>query len=1078
MKNLYKIKLRIVMVAVLLITSASVWAQERVISGAVKDENGASMPGVNILVKGTANGTVSDGDGNFKVGVPDSDAILVFTFVGYATSEIIVGSKSVVNVQLTPDVQTLSELVVTGYAVQEKKDITGSVSVIKASDLVAVKTSDFAGQLAGRAPGVTVGTSGQPGAAVNVRIRGISTFGNNDPLYVIDGVPTQGAYQNSFNANDIESIQILKDAAASSIYGSRAGNGVVIITTKKGKAGATKVEYNGYSGVQSITKTLDLLNPTEYAQATWASFQNFGRTPPKAQYGSGASPVLPDYIFPSGAFVGDPKVDPSNYSINIDAPDFNSGKNPKYNITPANKEGTNWWNEVFAPASIQEHNISIGGGSDKSRFNVSANYFDQKGIMQFTNYSRYTLRANSEFTVKKNIKIGENLQVSYVSNVSPPGGNQTEGSVVSNILKTQSIVPVYDIAGNFAGSKGAGLGNGSNPYAQLYRNKENKRQDVRMFGNIYGEFRFLKDFTARTSIGVDYGAGYWFNFNPRTVENAEPTTSNNYNENASYNANWTWTNTVTYDKTLGDHTIKAFVGYESVYNSGRGITGGRSNYFTDAQSAWGLNGLADAKSQTNSSYYYVNTLASVFGRADYSYKDKYLLSATIRRDGSSNFGPNVRYAVFPAGSIGWRISQESFLQSAKFLDDLKIRIGWGQTGNQNINGGNAFSTYAGGANFANYDLNGTSNSAQTGFAPNSVGNVNTKWETTTQTNLGVDAAFFGGKLDVTVDVYTRATKDLLYQARFSGTAGLVSPPFINVGSMENKGIDIGINYKGEITNDLRYNIGFNISHYKNTVTSVDGISNGFFTGGGSRFGDISRSQVGSSISQFYGYKIGGIFQNAADITAWADQTGATGSAGVAPGKFKFVDVNGDNKVDGKDLTLIGNPHPKFTFGLNVGLNYKNFDFTMFIMGKIGNDLYNYNKWFTDFNSFQGNRSKDFLYNSWTPERPNAKLPILDSNDNVSNGFSHSYYVEDGSFVRARTISLGYTIPSSALGKIGIERLRIYVQGQNLFTITNYSGLDPDISQQGTGNNSDQTIGIDFGNYPVARTIMGGLSLTF
>ena len=1074
MKKLYSKAKRLVLLFVWLACSHAVLAQERVVTGTVKDENGGTMPGVNVLVSGTSNGTVTDASGKFSISV-GSGARLSFSFIGYTSQEVEVGSSTTMGVSMKVDITELSEIVVTGYATQEKRDITGAVSVIKVSDLTAIKTSDFAGQIAGRAPGVTVGTSGEPGAAVNVRIRGISTFGNNDPLYVIDGMPTQGSYQNSINPNDIESIQILKDAAASSIYGSRAANGVVIITTKTGKSGATKVEYNSYVGIQSITKTLELLNPTEYADLVFKSYKNFGRTPPAGMYGSGANPVIPDYIYPSGAFAGDPRVNMANYSNDIDGPGFGT---TKFLITKANKAGTNWFDEIFSPAPIQEHNLNVSGGSEKNRFNISMNNFNQKGIMEFTNFKRVTVRANSEFNVKKNIKIGENLQVSYIQNVGQPGGNQNEGNAISNIWKTQSIVPVYDEGGNFAGSKGINLGNGQNSYAQLFRNKDNKGQYTRMFGNVYAEAVFLENFTIRTSMGVDYGTGYEYGFNFRSIEAAEPSASNSYYERARYNSGWTWTNTLTYSKSFGEHNIKAFVGYEAIKNSGRGLDGGRANYFTDVQSAWGLNGIADPKSQTNSSFYYVNSLASVFARADYGFQDKYLVSATIRRDGSSNFGKENIYAVFPAASVGWRISKEGFLQSATFVDDLKLRIGWGKTGNQNIDGGNAFSTFRGGANFSNYSLNGASNSTATGFAPNSVGNSGTKWETTTQTNIGIDAGFFGGKLDVTLDVYKRVTEDLLYRAQFAGTAGLVTPPFINIGSMENIGIDVGINHRGEITKDLTYNIGFNISQYKNTVTAVDGISTGFFTGGGSRFGDISRSQVGSPIAMFYGYQLGGIFQNAADVAAWPDQTGATGAAGIAPGKFKFIDVNGDNKVDGKDLTTIGNPHPKFNLGLNLGLNYKNFDFTVFVVARVGNDIYNYNKWFTDFNSFQGNRSKDMLYNSWSPERPNAILPILDSNDNISNGFSTSYYVEDGSYLRAKNISLGYTLPGDITSKIGLDKVRVYVQGQNLFTLTKYTGLDPELSQQGTGNNSDRTIGIDYGNYPVARTIMGGLRLTF
>ncbi|MGK7391673.1 MAG: SusC/RagA family TonB-linked outer membrane protein [Candidatus Cyclobacteriaceae bacterium M2_1C_046] len=1070
----FQIKLRLLIpcLALVCFTMSGAWAQERTVSGTLTSvEDGQPLPGVSVVLKGTSIGTVTDIDGKYKISVPSDGGVIVYSFIGLTTKEVEVNNQSVIDVQMEENVLALSEVVVTGYTTQRKKDITGAVSVVEPEELKAVAAASFTQQLEGRAAGVTVGTSGAPGAGVNVRIRGISTFGNNDPLVVVDGVQMNSAYMNSINPNDIESIQILKDASAASIYGSRASNGVIIITTKKGHAGETKVSYDAYHGSQTVGRTMDLLNPTEYADMIWQSYGNANQTPPSAMYGDGASPVLPNYIWPSGAMTVDESTysnDPSNLNL----------------ITRANQEGTDWYDEIFRSAPISSHNINISGGTDKSRFNLGMNYFDQEGTVIHNYFKRGTIRANSEFKVKDAITVGENFQISFIEEVGIPGGNQNEGNPISMAYRMQSIVPVYDIAGNFAGAKGANLGNANNPVAQLYRNKDNKGRYARIFGNVFAQVDFLKDFSARTSLGIDYGTGYRYAFNFRNIEAAEPSASNSYNEHSNYNFGWIWTNTLNYSKTIGDlHNVTALVGYEALLNQGRGLGGSRANYFTTTQTAWGLNSIADPASQTNYSYAYFNALASAFGRIDYTYNNKYLVNVTVRQDGSSRFGDE-KYATFPAASIGWRVSQEGFLQNVDFIDDLKIRYGWGKTGNQYIRDGNAYSIYGGGPGRTFYDLGGTNNSIRTGYAQISLGNPGTRWESQTSNNIGLDASLFAGKLEIILDVYKRVTEDLLFNPALPGTAGLAQPPYINIGSMQNKGIDLAINNRGIIAGGLTYDIGFNISHYKNEILTVSGTESGFFTSAGSRFGNIAMNQPGGSMGQFYGFQILGIFQNQAEVDA------APAQAGAGVGRFRFADVNGrdseglltglpDGIIDDADRTFIGNPHPDFTYGFNLGLNYKGFDFTTFFQGVYGNDIYNYTKWWTDFNSFQGNRSQRMLDESWTPERgTSATLPMLDASDDFSNSVSHSYYVEKGSYLRARNVQLGYTLPHAKIGKVGLDNLRLYVQAQNLFTITNYSGMDPAISQQGFGENSDRTVGIDYGNYPTPKTYLLGVSATF
>jgi TonB-dependent starch-binding outer membrane protein SusC len=1064
MKNKFYFFKNVFAILILLAFSLSVQAQDRRVTGKVTALDGQGLPGATIQIKGSQTGVTSDANGGFGINVKSGNDVIVVSSVGYKSREIKVGTQSTVNVTLDEDVSALGEVVVTGYSSQQKRDITGAVSTIKTKDLISVPSADFAGQLQGRAAGVQVGQSGEPGAGVAVRIRGISTFGDNNPLYVIDGVPTQGAYQNAFNANDIESIQILKDASAASIYGSRASNGVIIITTKKGGSGKTIFTYDGSYGTQSAANKIDLLtNSQDYANLVWEGYRNGGIEVPRVQYGTGATPVIPDYIVPSAGKLG--SVDESKYSYDPNNP----------NLITRSSAGTDWQSEIFKTAAVTQHNIGIQGGNAAAKFSLGLNYFDQQGIAIATNFRRYTFRANSDFNLGKYIKIGENLSLSYINQVNLRGGNQNEGNVLSNIIKTQPAMPVYDIAGNFAGIGAIGFGNGYNPVAQAIRNKDNPQQWVRLFGNTFAEAKILKDFTLKTSIGVDYGIGFGTTFNYYDFERgAEKSSSNSFQEFAQYGQTWVWTNTLTYDKKFGtDHVLKAYVGYEAVNSTGRRIDASRAQYFTEDQNAWTLGSLANPASQTNGSYTWSNSLASIFGRAEYSFMDKYLLSATVRRDGSSNFGPANRYAVFPAASVGWRISQEKFMKDLAFIYDMKVRVGWGQTGNQNIPGGNAFSTYGGGSSFSNYAINGSSNSVASGFAPNQLGNPLTKWETQTSTNIGLDVSLLKGKIDVNLDWYTRKTSDLLFNVSNPGTAGLANAPYINVGAMENKGIDLGITYRNTI-GKLRYEATGNFSTYKNKILTIDGSENGNpFYSNGSRINNIIKNASGTPISSFWGYQIAGIFQTQAEVDA-------SNQASAKVGRWKFKDVSGDGKINGDDLTFIGNPHPDFTYGVNLSASYGGWDVTAYFQGVSGNDIWNDMRWFTDFEStFPSNKSIRLLKDSWSPTNPNALLPKNDASDNQPS-LPVSYYLEKGSYFRAKNIEVGYSFPASTLSKMGMSRLRVYLQTTNLFTITKYTGYDPDITQRNPGDQfgSDKTIGVDYGNYPKPRIFTLGVNLKF
>jgi TonB-dependent starch-binding outer membrane protein SusC len=1056
-----------VMAIVLLLTlSLSVLAQDRRITGKVinsSDEQG--LPGATVQIKGSQTGTSTDANGNFALNLKSGNDILVISSIGFKTKEVKVGTQTTVNVALDDNVNSLDEVIVTGYTSQQKKDITGAVSTIKTKDMIAAPSADFAGQLQGRAAGVQVGQSGEPGAGVAVRIRGIGTFGDNNPLYVIDGVPAQGAFQNAFNANDIESIQILKDASASSIYGSRANNGVIIITTKKGQNGKTIVTYDASYATQRAANRIDLLTSSQdYANLTFDAYKNAGQTPPSSQYGSGSTPVLPDFIYPSGGKAGSAAVDPKLYSADPSNP---------YLITPASK-GTDWQSEMFRSAPMTQHNLGISGGSQTARFALGLNYFDQQGILPPNAFKRYTFRANSDYNIGKFVKIGENLNMSYIKQINQPGGNQNEGNILSNIIKTQPIQPVYDIAGNFSGNKGSGLGNGYNPVAQAVRNQNNEQKYVRLFGNLYLEAQVLKGLTLRTSIGGDYSFGFGYAFRSLDFERSEPSASNGFSEFGNYNQSYTFTNTITYDTKIGaDHNISFLAGYEAIEGYGRGINAGRAQYFTEDQNGWTLGGIGTESTQTSSSYVYNNSLASVFGKLNYSFGDKYLASVTVRRDGSSNFGPDTRYAVFPSASIGWRISQESFMKDLTFIQDMKIRASWGQTGNQNIPGGNAYSTYGAGSSFANYALNGSSNSTYGGFAQNRIGNPGTKWEAATQADIGLDLSLLKGKIDVSLDWYTRQTDGFLFQKALPATAGLASPPFVNVGQMENKGVDLSVTYRNNI-GKLRYDVTGNFGTYKNTILTIDGSKETSVFQDGSRVSQIINNKPGYAISSFWGYQTAGFFQTQGEVDA-------SKQPGAAIGRWKFKDINGDGKIDGSDQTIIGNPHPDFTYGLNIAATYGSWDATIYVQGVQGNQIWNDTKWFTDFfASFPSNKSSRLLNNSWTPSNPNALLPKNDVSDTYSSTQPLSYYVESGSYLRLKNLELGYTFPAQTISKLGMSRLRVYVQGSNLLTFTKYSGYDPDLTQRNVGdtNGADRTMGVDYGNFPKAETLTLGVNLKF
>jgi TonB-linked SusC/RagA family outer membrane protein len=1065
---------------------------QRKVTGKVTESGGDSgIPGVTVLIKGTSTGTSTDASGNYSIDVSSNSSVLSYSSIGYNSIEEVVGARNVINIALSFDSKSLSEVIVTGYGTQSKKDITGAVASVNMKDVLAVPATNLAQAIQGRVAGVNVGTDNSPGGGVMVRIRGFGTVNDNSPLYIIDGTPTKGNL-NTLNLNDIESMQVLKDASAASIYGSRAGNGVVIITTKRGKSGKPTFTYDTYYAMQNPRKGFELANSQQYLDTFWRSFVNANNTlvngvatpnagkttltyPSSVHFGSGSTPVMPDYIVKSGGVnEGNPLADPSLYVRDLLNP------NTRYLIQKTNKEGTNWFDEAFQPAMMQNHQIGVSGATEAARYAMSLNYFDQPGIMKYTGYKRYSLRANTEFNVNKRVRIGENIQVAYDETVQQRNGNQTENNPISFIYRQQPFIPVYDIKGNFGGTYSAGLDNSRNPIADLYTQKDNVMKNARFFGNAFMEIDILKNLTARSQFGIDYNQFNVRNFFPVDIQNAEVAANNSFNQTNAFDWTWTWYNTLTYKKSLMDNKLNfnLIVGTESIKNYREFFTGARQRYASDDIENRYLD-AGNAGTQTNGGAASNWSLASEFAKANFNLQDKYLMDLTVRRDRSSRFAPDFRTAVFPAVSLGWRVSNESFMKDITWLTDLKLRAAYGQTGNQEIGDYNSFAIF--GTNVVQnfYDLGGTRSSSLQGYDRTQFSNINAKWESTSSIDIGFDAVLAKGALDVSFDWFNRTTTDMLFPVEVQRSQGFAAAPFQNIGEMTNKGIELGLTYNGKALNgDLTYTVGGQFSTYKNEVIKTDGNPSTQYFGFTTRLPAMSVTQAGHPLASFFGYHIDGFIETDEEGSRLPVQFG--GGINNKAGNFKFRDVNADGKISAADREIIGTPHPDFTYGINVSLGYKAFRLDMFGQGVQGNQLFNYVRYWTDFPTFAGNRSLRMVNESWEPGKVDPKLPILRSNDNISSSPS-TYYLEDGSYFRLKNIQLNYSIPKTLIKRIGLGSATVYLQGQNLLTATKYTGIDPEInlrnSTAGT-TGQDRHIGVDEGAYPTYKATVIGLNLSF
>ncbi len=1004
--------------------------QEKNISGQVTDfASGEALPGVNIIVKGTTIGTVTNVEGNYNLTAPDNAETLVFSSVGYNTEEVAIGNRTVVNLEMTPDIQSLSEIVVVGYGTQERRDITGAVASVKEEDIknMAIQSVDQA--LQGRAPGVVVTqNSAEPGGAVSVRIRGVGSTGNNEPLYVIDGFPidndaglgSAGNSDNNFNPlatlnpNDIESIEILKDASAAAIYGARAANGVVLITTKRGRNGDAVITLDAYGGLQEAWKVPDFLNAEQFATLSNEVYTNADLE------------VNPEWANPS-----------------------NLG------------EGTDWMDEMFRTAPIQSYNLSVRGGNEKVQAAVSAGYFNQQGILISSGFERYSLRANVDYTATDRLKIGNSLQVSYSDQDVLRTSNFSNGVFNIAMMAHPTVAPDGIMEG-----QALYLQNDLDNPVFLANDIDETLNVARLLSTMFAEYTILDGLTYKINLGADLLYSNSQRWNPQIDRGVRQDPLASSSSRTSQDITWLIEHTLNYNKSFGMHNLNLLAGFTSQQSNFEALNGSGSGFQNnDIRVISASNSeLRNAGGTAD-----VWSLVSYIGRVNYDFNKKYLLSASMRVDGSSRFGPENRYGVFPSFSAGWRLSQEPFMSNVGFIDDLKLRGSWGQLGSDRIGNFGYLNVYTVGG--IEYTFGGGPQSGLPGATLQRLGNPGIRWETSTQTDIGLDAALFGGRVTLAVDYFIKDTDDLLVAVPIPFTAGIPRNPIVNAGSVRNQGLELAVGYR-KSSGDFTYDINANLATLQNEVTSL-GDGQPIFSGSGNRFNE-TKTEVGQPIGYFFGYVVDGIYQTQEEADADAEFRPQ-----VQPGDFKFRDIDGDGVFTEEDRTNLGNPFPDLTYGLNVSLGYKNLDFTMFWQGISGNEIFSTIKQqayqIPYFNGSGVTNSLAVMMDRWNGPGTSNSIPRLDYNDSRNYPFASSFYIEDGSFTRLRNLEIGYTLPDTFTQTIGITNARIYIGGQNLLTLTEYSLFDPEI---GETNQNPLTRGIDEGAYPVARTYKLGINVTF
>jgi TonB-linked SusC/RagA family outer membrane protein len=1033
-------------------------AMDVTVTGKITGETGEGLPGVSVSVKGTSTGTVSDVNGAYSLTVPNETSVLVYSFIGYVTQEIPVGSRTKIDVALDPDVTSLSEVVVMGYGTQEKKEVTGAVSSVSSKEITQVATTGLDQALQGRMSGVQVTqNSGEPGGSVSIRIRGAGSLnGGNEPLYVVDG-----AYYgnlNSINPNDIERIDVLKDAASAAIYGSRGTNGVVIVTTKRGKTGKIMVNMDAYAGVQGRAKKIDLLNGPEFARLANNNLRN------------------------------------SNLPTN---PEWDAPNQPTYD----------WQDALFQNAPIQNYNVAISGGNEKSRTYLSAGYFQQGGIVVGSDFQRFTARFNTDYDILKNLKVGASVNFGQEKRKAVDTESNFSGALL-NTAQMMPTQPIYasqegPISNILYGWEGYALKTAAinvnfypkginNPVHIADKYFEMPRNRINFLASAFGEYEIIKGLKFRSTINLTFGT----RFDTYKQQDAPDPISDvgqyrqftGYNENWDRGGSWNWINTLSYSRTIAKHTFMVLAGTDALKSSYRYADINTQGIPADQTSIR----ASDREKRNTDGFPSDESLVSYIGRITYDYAGKYLLTANIRRDGSSKFGPKNKYGTFPSVSLGWRISEEQFLKPLAFLDDLKLRASYGVVGNQNIPNFSYFNSYQNDGGRYQYTLGPNQSIVPALFT--TPGDSSIHWEESVQTNFGVDASLWRGRITFTADYYVKKIRDMLGYVPVPVYAGVRGDNVLqNAFSMQNTGIELALGFNQRI-GEVNFSANVNFSTLNNKLTKLTGseksyVSQSISAANGGAINDDNaqtRSQVGERIANFWGYVTDGIFQDQEAIQAANAIDGDPKTefmGGVAPGDRRFKDLNNDGKITAEDKTILGNGLPQYIYGINLKGEYKGIDLSVFFTGQADVDIANMSKFFLYNMRYYNstgivNGSKDLL-NSWTGPGTSNDMPRNAYNAPTSNRYFSSYYIEKGDFFRLRNIQLGYTLPKTWLDKARISNIRVYMSAQNPFTLTKYSGYDPEVGSANVGGGrSPLTTGVDYGRYPVSRIFMGGINFQF
>lgn len=1025
---------------VLLSVSMLMYAQTE-IKGTVVDTKGETIIGATVMEKGTSNGTITDFDGNFTIKVKEG-AILVFTYIGYQTAEL--PAQQDMKVTMKDDAEVLQEVVVTGYTTQRKADLTGAISTVSVDEMAKQNENNPMKALQGRVPGMNISADGNPSGAATVRIRGVGTLNDNDPLYIIDGVPTK-AGMHELNGNDIESIQVLKDAASASIYGSRAANGVIIITTKKGKDGKVKVNFDGSIAASFYKNKIETMNASEWGRAYWQASVNDGLNPSNNNLGYNY-----DWSYDAK---GNPVLNGMTMNMYLDE------------NASVRAGDTDWFKEITRTGIVQQYNLSVSNGSEKGSSFFSIGYYDNQGTIKDTYFNRLSARANADYKLIKDIVvIGENFTVNRTRGVDAPGG------VLEHALEFNPNFPIYAENGKYAQALGA-YSERENPLSMIDNTKDNKYTQWRMFGDVHLSITPFKNFMIRTTLGMDYTQKEQRFFTYPIANGKVMRTDSAVEGKQEHNMRWMWNAIATYNLEIGKHRGDAMIGTEinrqdyKMYSSKRYELAILNTDYMWPSAGAGRQ-LADGFGEGFS-------LVSFFGKINYTYDDKYLASFTIRRDGSSRFGSSNQYGTFPSVSAGWRISQEKFMESTKgWLDNLKLRYSWGQTGNQEISNTARYTLYkavistglwGSGQAGTSYDILGSNGGYDlpNGYVRNQRGNDDIKWETTTQHNIGLDFGILGNEIYGSFDWYNKKTKDILLLMDGIAAMGEGAVQWINAGEVKNNGWEFTVGYRHALPNGFSWDINGNISKYSNEITKLPETVAAKGTYGGNGV----KSVVGHAMFSQVGYIYDGIFKSQDEIDNHAIQEGA------GLGRIRYKDLNGDGRITEEDQDWIYDPTPAFTWGLNISLQYKNWDLTMFWQGVQGVDVDC--RGYKSQTDFWANSAINVPYlnkgvrvlDAWSPSNPDSNIPALTTSDTNNEGRVSSYYIENGSYAKLRTIQLGYNLPKQVVSKLYLDRIRLYASAQNLITIksSKFTGVDP------------ENPGF---NYPIPLNLTFGVNVSF